>query len=60
MTEFFKALALCNTVMCEKDKQSKEVIYKASSPDELALSTGAKIAGIKLMKREHDRVTILN
>ena len=46
--------------MCERDKKAKETLYKASSPDELALANGAKLAGIKLQKREHDRVTIEN
>lgn len=36
-TEFFKLLALCNTVVCEYDKENDKIKYSASSPDELAL-----------------------
>jgi magnesium-transporting ATPase (P-type) len=47
VTHFIYHLALCNTVMCDNDKSNKkEMIYKASSPDELALVNGAKTAGI--------------
>jgi phospholipid-transporting ATPase len=60
ITEFFLNLALCNTVVCEKDKKTGDILYKASSPDELALANGAKISGIKLHRREHDRVFIHN
>lgn len=60
VTEFFMNLALCNTVVVEKAKEGKDTVYKASSPDELALSYGARICGIKLHKREHDRVTVQN
>ena len=47
VTEFLKNLALCNTVIIEKNlKNPKECPYKASSPDELALVNGAKLCGI--------------
>ena len=45
-TEFFKLLALCNTVVCEYDQENQDVKYSASSPDELALVQGASQAGI--------------
>mmetsp|Transcript_29402 Transcript_29402/g.28546 ORF Transcript_29402/g.28546 Transcript_29402/m.28546 type:complete len:96 (+) Transcript_29402:1430-1717(+) len=40
-TEFFKLLALCNTVVCDYDDKTQKVKYSASSPDELALVEGA-------------------
>jgi magnesium-transporting ATPase (P-type) len=50
VTMFFQSLALCNTVMCDFDttghRGGGEIIYKAASPDELALVQGAKVAAI--------------
>lgn len=60
VTAFFENLALCNTVMCEREPQKSEIKYKASSPDEMALAKGASFAGIQLLSREHDRITIKN
>lgn len=57
-TSFFELMALCNTVVCDQTSKSKKVEYKASSPDELALAMGSKQCGIKLISREHDRITI--
>jgi magnesium-transporting ATPase (P-type) len=41
VTLFFQHLALCNTVMCDFEATNRrgggEIIYKAASPDELAL-----------------------
>ena len=34
---FFRLLAVCHTVVVDKDPKTGEVIYQASSPDELAL-----------------------
>lgn len=60
-TEFLKVLALCNTVLIDKDaKAQNEEPYKASSPDELALVKGAKLVGLQLVSRSHNRVTIFN
>jgi len=64
VTMFFQSLALCNTVMCDFDTTGRrgggEIIYKAASPDELALVQGAKVAAIQLVSREYSRVTIYN
>ncbi len=60
VTAFFENLALCNTVMCEREAAKNEIKYKASSPDELALAKGASYCGIQLLSREHDRITIKN
>ena len=50
VSQFFLSLALCNTVNVENvyssiDKQ-KEISYKATSPDDLALVIGAKASGM--------------
>jgi magnesium-transporting ATPase (P-type) len=39
---FVRVLALCHTVVCDIDVLTKEIRYQASSPDELALASGAK------------------
>jgi magnesium-transporting ATPase (P-type) len=61
---FFMHLALCNTVMVDfvtsPNSTKKEIVYKAASPDELALVNGAKNAGIILQSREHQIVNIYN
>jgi len=46
--------------MCEHEKKTGETLYKASSPDELALVNGARYSGIKLVSRQHNRVTMEN
>ena len=35
-------LAVCHTVVVDKDPKTGETVYQASSPDELALTMGAK------------------
>ncbi len=64
VTLFFQHLALCNTVTCDfeatNNRGGGEIVYKAASPDELALVQGAKTAGIQLVSREHNRATIYN
>lgn len=42
VTEFFKLLALCHTIVCDVDENTGEIKYSASSPDELALVQGAR------------------
>ena len=34
---FFRLLAVCHTVVVDKDPKTNEIFYQASSPDELAL-----------------------
>ena len=60
VTAFLENLALCNTVMCEREQQKSEIKYKASSPDELALAKGASFCGVQLISREHERIKIKN
>ena len=40
--DFFRLLAVCHTVVVDKDPKTEEILYQASSPDELALIQGAK------------------
>jgi len=48
---FFRLLAVCNTVVVDIDPRTNEINYQASSPDELALMQGAKQAGMILTER---------
>ena len=57
--EFLIHLAICNTVVVEKDENG-EIEYKASSPDELALVSAANIFGVELLGRDGDHGVILN
>ncbi len=58
VTAFLENLALCNTVMCEREPNKTGVKYKASSPDELALAIGSSFCGVQLVSREHDKIKI--
>ena len=66
LREFFTMLAVCHTVVVEKDvlnmKKTKEEFgnlkYSASSPDELALVQGAKEVGIIYHKRVGNIISI--
>ena len=61
---FVKVLALCHTVVVDTDndkiKDSKKFKYQASSPDELALITGARDFGFVLVARNHSKLEIEN
>ena len=48
---FFRLLSVCHTVVVDKDPRSGEILYQASSPDELALIQGGKQAGLVLTER---------
>ena len=49
---FFRALALCHTVLSEKlDATGTVLEYKAESPDEAALVSGARDAGFAFVER---------
>jgi magnesium-transporting ATPase (P-type) len=59
LRDFFSMLAVCHTVMVEREVSAEKGIanddsdlkYAASSPDELALVMGAKDVGIIFHKR---------
>ena len=57
---FFRLLAVCHTVVVDKDPRSGEVLYQASSPDELALIQGAKQSGLVLTERTQTVMKIMN
>jgi magnesium-transporting ATPase (P-type) len=51
-------LALCHSVIVEKKKE--ELIYNASSPDELALVNAAKYFGVEFYERTDDNYILLS
>ena len=57
---FFRLLAVCHTVVVDKDPKTGEVVYQASSPDELALIEGAKQVGFVLLERTQKLMKIFN
>eukprot|EP00347_Sterkiella_histriomuscorum_P003801 403362887 len=57
---FVKVLALCHTVVCDIDLETKEIRYQASSPDELALVQGARDFGLMLVSRNHNKLELEN
>jgi len=56
LTEFLKVLALCHTVIPERE--GGEVVYRASSPDESALVKAAKSLGVVFEARTPKSVVI--
>jgi len=52
VVEFFRALALCNTVIPTYPKSEWEVVYRTSSPDEEAMVKAAAELNVKLLKRQ--------
>ncbi|KNE59459.1 phospholipid-translocating P-type ATPase, flippase [Allomyces macrogynus ATCC 38327] len=61
-TDFFRLLAVCNTVLPEKigDADAGEVMvtYKAQSPDEEALVASAQAVGVALLNRSQNAVVV--
>lgn len=55
----FRLLAVCHTVVVDRD-QNGEIIYQASSPDELALIQGARQVGFTLTEKNTTTMTIKN
>lgn len=55
----FRLLAVCHTVVVEQGTGG-ELLYQASSPDELALIQGAKQCGFTLMERNSKNMLIEN
>ncbi|KIH60541.1 hypothetical protein ANCDUO_09207, partial [Ancylostoma duodenale] len=56
VTEFWRLLALCHTVMPERDKG--QLIYQAQSPDEAALTSAARNFGFVFRARTPQSITI--
>lgn len=53
-------MALCHSVMVDHDPKTGEIMYQASSPDELALVKASSDIGIKLTERSKDAVEIID
>ncbi|KNE61131.1 phospholipid-translocating P-type ATPase, flippase [Allomyces macrogynus ATCC 38327] len=62
VTDFFRLLAVCNTVLPEKvgdaDAGEVTVTYKAQSPDEEALVASAQAVGVALLNRSQNAVVV--
>ncbi|KAJ1349119.1 hypothetical protein KIN20_004570 [Parelaphostrongylus tenuis] len=56
VTEFWRLLALCHTVMPERDKD--RLVYQAQSPDEAALTSAARNFGFVFRSRTPQSITI--
>ncbi|CAH2292326.1 phospholipid-transporting ATPase IK [Pelobates cultripes] len=55
LREFFRLLAICHTVMVDRNKD--ELVYQAASPDEEALVTAARNFGYVFLSRTQDSIT---
>ena len=58
--QFFRLLAVCHTVVVDKNPKTGEIQYQASSPDELALIHGAKQVGLVLMDKSTEKMVVHN
>lgn len=58
--EFFTLLALCHTVLTDKQNPDNpnHIVYKAQSPDEAALVLAAKDVGFTFLSRIKDMITV--
>ncbi|CAH1730930.1 probable phospholipid-transporting ATPase IA isoform X2 [Aphis gossypii] len=56
--EFLRMMSVCHTVIPEKVKDSNEILYHASSPDEQALLKGCQLFGYVFHTRTPRAVTI--
>ncbi|KAF9432891.1 hypothetical protein BGZ76_010179 [Entomortierella beljakovae] len=56
--EFLTLLAVCHTVIPERQEDSAEIVYQASSPDEGALVSGAALLGYQFTARRPRSVNI--
>ncbi|GAA5939061.1 uncharacterized protein JCM15063_004409 [Sporobolomyces koalae] len=59
LSEFWKALALCHTVLAERADDNPDLIdYKAESPDEAALVSAARDVGFVFLSRSNSALEI--
>lgn len=56
--EFFKLMAVCHTIVLDKDKTTGKVQMQASSPDELALVQGSEHCGFKFIEKTSEYIKI--
>lgn len=59
LQSFLRILAVCHTIIIQKDAKGKNV-FNASSPDELALVNAAKYLGFIFKERTEDGRIIVN
>ena len=59
LAAFFRALALCHTVIPEGGPALADISYQAASPDEAALVAGARAMGYALLHRSSNGVVVL-
>lgn len=57
INEFLTLLAVCHTVIPERQDDSDEIVYQASSPDEGALVKGASSLGYRFHTRRPNSIT---
>ncbi|KAI9573070.1 hypothetical protein HD554DRAFT_2058642 [Boletus coccyginus] len=61
ITAFFRALAVCHTVLADKSRQTEKpwhLEYKAESPDEAALVAAARDVGFPFVGKSKDAIDI--
>uniref|UniRef100_A0A7S3NH53 Phospholipid-transporting ATPase n=1 Tax=Aureoumbra lagunensis TaxID=44058 RepID=A0A7S3NH53_9STRA len=56
--DFVTIMAVCHTVVPERDLNTNELIYQAESPDEEALVKGAAELGLSFIDRKAEKVII--
>ncbi|KAJ4831513.1 putative phospholipid-transporting ATPase 8 [Turnera subulata] len=56
--KFFRVLALCNTAVPDRHKESGEISYEAESPDEAAFVIAARELGFELVERTQTNITL--
>ena len=54
LERYMNLLAICHTIIADKNKEDGSLIYNASSPDELALTNAARYFGVTFMERDED------
>lgn len=50
------AMAICHSVIPEKNEETGEIYFNSSSPDEAALVNGAKFLGAEFADRTEDNI----
>ncbi|CAK7328063.1 unnamed protein product [Dovyalis caffra] len=56
--KFFRVLAVCNTAVPERNKETGEISYEAESPDEAAFVIAAREIGFELFERTQSSISL--
>lgn len=56
--KFFRILAVCNTAVPERNKETGEISYEADSPDEAAFVIAAREIGFELFERKQSSISL--